>query len=427
MDAMQPDPQPLPPPSISELRAQVNRLEESLRAKNHVLSGRIIHVCHHLPVEIVRVVPAEHLETGILSPPMTPEFKPEDADAKVESHDARWRIHSRAGHTAMVSGMRSLSETHKQVVVAWTGDVMLESMTAPSPRPQQQNTFSALGMNRSPSTQGVGVAPAPSALMPSITPVPEPSAKKVFNGEFNEEEKKQVEKELDRFSVVEGEVEGSLVMKYVPVFAPPEVSRGHYDHFCKKSESGSWPLPVSTPCRLLIVPALWPLFHYLLWLDTTATLPAPDPSWVNYTKMNQLFSEKVAEIYQPGDLIIVHDYHLLLAPKMIREALNPHQHQHGAQNGNGWGALQPSPAGHTEKRKGMDWEGEVTPSQARSPEQEESRLQKLGGFLGNAASNLGQQLGLNGNQVNEIMIGMFMHTPWPSSEIFRCLPSEYSS
>lgn len=178
--------------------------------------------------------------------------------------------------------------------------------------------------------------------------------------------------------------------------------------------------PFSLQEKRLTAIALWPLFHYLLWLDTTATLPAPDPSWKAYTTMNQLFADKVAQIYQPGDLIIVHDYHLLLAPKMIREALGQNQHQHG----NGWGALQPSPAGQTDKRKGMDWEGEVTPSQARSKEQEESRLKKLGGFLGNAASSLGHSLGLENNQVHEIMIGMFMHTPWPSSEIFRCLPSE---
>lgn len=113
---------------------------------------------------------------------------------------------------------------------------MLESMTAPSPRPQQQNTFSALGMSRSPSTQAIG----PTASNPNLAPAPEQrSARKVFNGEFTEDERKEVEKELDRFSVVEGEVEGSLVMKYVPVFAPSEVSRGHYDDFCKKSESRS--------------------------------------------------------------------------------------------------------------------------------------------------------------------------------------------
>lgn len=243
MDAMLPDPEPTAPPSVEEIRAHVLRLEESLKAKNHVLSGRIIHVCHHLPVEIVRVVPAEHLETGILSPPMTPEFKSEDADARTESHDAKWRIHSRAGHTAMVSGMRSLSDTHEQLVVAWTGEVMLQSQTAPSPRPTT-STFSALGMARGNSFQGQnagGIAGGVGAgqgqgLKPDITPVSEPT-KKVFAGEFSEEEKKEVEKELERFTIVESEHEGQARMKYVPVFVPPAMSKGHYEQFCKKSES----------------------------------------------------------------------------------------------------------------------------------------------------------------------------------------------
>jgi trehalose 6-phosphate synthase/phosphatase len=102
----------------------------------------------------------------------------------------------------------------------------------------------------------------------------------------------------------------------------------------------------------------------------------------------KLFAEKVAEIYQPGDLIIVHDYHLLLAPKMIRDALSTN----ATHNGTGG-------------------------------EEEAGKLQKLGEKIGNAASNIGQSLGMKSDKVNEIMIGMFMHTPWPSSEIFRCLPS----
>jgi len=237
MDAMLPDPEPQAPPSVEEIRAHVLRLEESLKAKNHVLSGRIIHVCHHLPVEIVRVVPPEHLETGILSPPMTPEFKSEDADARTESHDAKWRISSRAGHTAMVSGMRSLSDTHEQLVVAWTGEVMLQSQTSPSPRPTT-STFSALGMNRGNSFQGVAAGGiAGGQVKPDITPVPEPAAKKVFAGEFSEEEKKEVEKELERFTIVESEHEGQARMKYVPVFVPPAMSKGHYEQFCKKSKS----------------------------------------------------------------------------------------------------------------------------------------------------------------------------------------------
>jgi trehalose 6-phosphate synthase/phosphatase len=74
------------------------------------------------------------------------------------------------------------------------------------------------------------------ALKPDITPVPEPTAKKVFAGEFSDEEKKEVEKELERFTIVESEHEGQARMKYVPVFVPPAMSKGHYEQFCKKSE-----------------------------------------------------------------------------------------------------------------------------------------------------------------------------------------------
>ena len=168
--------------------------------------------------------------------------------------------------------------------------------------------------------------------------------------------------------------------------------------------------------------ALWPLFHYLLWLDSTATISSPDPLWLHYHKANSLFADKVAEVYRPGDLIIVHDYHLLLAPKMIRERLQVANHP-------SWtvGSVNPSPALHNEKRKGMDWESNHSTPTTDAAGKEKSRLEKLGGFLGTVGSALGSAIGPSGEQkdASEIMIGMFMHTPWPSSEIFRCLPSKW--
>ena len=163
---------------------------------------------------------------------------------------------------------------------------------------------------------------------------------------------------------------------------------------------------------------MWPLFHYLLWLDSTATVPSPDPLWIAYHQANTLFTAKVAEIYRPGDLIIIHDYHLLLAPKMIREALGQLSHSPA-----GWGTVTPSPAGpNDETRKGMDWENNHD-----AKDTEKTRMDKLGGLLKNVGSTLGHQFGLHDHKdQGEIMIGMFMHTPWPSSEIFRCLPSESS-
>lgn len=381
---MHPDPEPAIPPTLEELQSQIQRLEDAHRAKGIPLSGRIIHVIHHLPVEIVRIVPAETLESGVLSPPMTPEFKHEDADATVESADLKWRIHARTAHPALVSGIKSLSDSHDQILVAWTGEVLLQPDTSASPK-ASKTPLPSIASGLAGSTE----APAP-------PPTENPFV--VFGGEFNADEKREVEKELDRFTEVETEMEKGGRLKYLPVFLPPDVSKGHYEGFCKKT--------------------LWPLFHYLLWLDSTATVPSPDPSWLNYHKVNSMFASRVAEVYQPGDLIIVHDYHLLLAPKMIRESLGQVFHPNA-----GWGSAHPSPALHNEKRKGMDWE-----SNGATPRADKSKVEKVGGLLSSVGHALGHQLGVdqphNGSSTPvEVMIGMFMHTPWPSSEIFRCLPT----
>ncbi|KAK6902917.1 trehalose-phosphatase [Kwoniella mangroviensis CBS 8507] len=399
MDSMHPDPAPAPPPSLSDIKAQVARLEAAHKQKGLPLSGRIIHVMHHLPVEIVRIVPAESLEAGgMLSPPMTPEFKPEDVEAKVESADAKWRIHARTAHPALVSGIKSLSDTHDQILVAWTGEVLLQPDTNASPQPPSQATFPSIAQNLLAPFSAHQETPSPTS--PSApTPPPNESPLMVFGGEFNDQEKKEVETELERFTEVEQKFEEGGRLKYLPVFLPPDVSKGHYEGFCKKT--------------------LWPLFHYLLWLDSTATVPSPDPSWLAYHKTNQMFAQRVAEVYKPGDLIICHDYHLLLAPKMIRESLGQVFHPNA-----GWGTAHPSPAAHhANKRFDWDQSQQSTPTNANN---EKSKTEKLGGFLSNVGSALGQHLSVGGEHGAtpvEVMIGMFMHTPWPSSEIFRCLPT----
>lgn len=69
-----------------------------------------------------------------------------------------------------------------------------------------------------------------------------------------------------------------------------------------------------------------------------------------YLRANEAYADKLAEIYQPGDLIWVHDYHLLLLPRIFKSY-----------------------------------------SKATA----------------------------------DAYVGLFVHTPFPSSEVFRCLPSEY--
>lgn len=81
-----------------------------------------------------------------------------------------------------------------------------------------------------------------------------------------------------------------------PIFIDPDIYDSYYNGFSNST--------------------LWPLFHYF-------------PSFVDYRKeyfaaykkCNEIFAQKILEIYQPGDVIWVHDYHLMLLPKLLRERL----------------------------------------------------------------------------------------------------------
>ena len=88
---------------------------------------------------------------------------------------------------------------------------------------------------------------------------------------------------------------------------------------------------------------LWPLFHY-----HPGEITFDEAAWNGYVEANRLFAKAMAKDVQDGDLVWVHDYHLMLLPQMLREE------------------------------------------------------------IGQSKSN--------------VKIGFFLHTPFPSSEIYRILP-----
>ena len=61
---------------------------------------------------------------------------------------------------------------------------------------------------------------------------------------------------------------------------------------------------------------LWPVFH-----NFPSQLKFDAKSWEAYVEANTIFSEAVVARYRPNDLIWVHDYHLMLLPKMLRDKL----------------------------------------------------------------------------------------------------------
>ena len=65
---------------------------------------------------------------------------------------------------------------------------------------------------------------------------------------------------------------------------------------------------------------LYTLFHYKQHEPTDGR--AERLWWADFYKMNQLFADRIMEIYTPGDIIWVHDYHLILLPNILRQRLS---------------------------------------------------------------------------------------------------------
>ena len=83
---------------------------------------------------------------------------------------------------------------------------------------------------------------------------------------------------------------------YHPVFLSKRDIEYYYQGFCNNT--------------------LWPLFHYF----TDYAIYSAD-FWQAYRRVNQLFADVIFDIAQPGDIIWVQDYHLLLLPRLIKERL----------------------------------------------------------------------------------------------------------
>lgn len=95
----------------------------------------------------------------------------------------------------------------------------------------------------------------------------------------------------------EKEFEKRLSSKgYHPVFLSRQNVEGFYHGFCNKT--------------------VWPLFHYFpLYTEYDEDL------WHTYERVNEVFGNTVLEIAKSDDIIWIHDYQLMLLPKLIRERL----------------------------------------------------------------------------------------------------------
>jgi trehalose 6-phosphate synthase/phosphatase len=99
----------------------------------------------------------------------------------------------------------------------------------------------------------------------------------------------------------------------VPVWLADDVEGGDGDIFLK--DQSRW--------RRFAEHELYTLFHYKQHEPTDGR--AERRAWADYYRMNIKFAARILEIYKPGDIVMIHDYHLLLLPSMLRQRV-PHMY-----------------------------------------------------------------------------------------------------
>lgn len=102
---------------------------------------------------------------------------------------------------------------------------------------------------------------------------------------------------LEKIKGKRGEIEERILAENCyPIFLSQYDIENYYYGFCNKT--------------------LWPLFHYFTQYTTYSKNLREA-----YKRVNELFCKTVVKIANPDDIIWVHDYHLMLLPRLIRERL----------------------------------------------------------------------------------------------------------
>lgn len=247
MDSFSADAKPLADVDLGDVRTKIHALEEAHRANGIPLSGRVIHVCHYLPVTATL---ASHATSSLPSPPGTPTSR----TPNVSQSGPRWKLAPRIGHSAMVSGIRSISATHEQVIVGWTGDLYAPT-PAPAASPVPPTIMPGGGEEQKPSApspdysaQTTGVLPPPTILHSES--VSEEDRKALTEQVYASEDVPMEGSEGGAYAHGENEdkAEGAKPIRLVPVWLDDKVAHGHYEGYCKTSECYCYTLFLSFSC-----------------------------------------------------------------------------------------------------------------------------------------------------------------------------------
>ncbi|RXK40693.1 alpha,alpha-trehalose-phosphate synthase (UDP-forming) [Tremella mesenterica] len=193
-----------------------------------------------------------------------------------------------------------------------------------------------------------------------------------------------------------------------PVYLSDELADRHYNGFSNS--------------------ILWPLFHY-----HPGEMNFDAANWLAYREANMRFADVVASMASSGDIIWVQDYHLMLLPMLLRSLISGESAQgemvrrelgrvkEGVDDGVIKDVLHMGTGVADAMDEGLDMLDDVE-------EEGEGLLiktnpgQRRPKYARGMSAFQKQEMVAKSKGKEGIRIGFFLHTPFPSSEIYRILP-----
>ena len=109
----------------------------------------------------------------------------------------------------------------------------------------------------------------------------------------------------------------------IPVHLDQRQFGSYYNGFCNGT---LWPIFHSMSDRAVYSTDYWKVRHYLICINDVRVTRLNE-LLQDYIQVNQLFAAKTLESIQPSDdgkipLVWIHDYHLMLMPSILRQAMS---------------------------------------------------------------------------------------------------------
>lgn len=269
-----------------------------------------------------------------------------------------WKLTSQNGNSALYSALNFLNDNDykdmEQIIVGWTGEITREDILLANI--QKQNN--ELHINSESESESTTINSSNVILNDTNNEI----EKNIANNDNNDEtfyltplQMQNLNDELNNCTNTNTNNDNVQIKN---------VKSAHYEPiWLLRKDQDRW--------RQYAEKILWPTLHYILNpfdIETnssnggsgnisSSSSSEKDNWWYDYVKFNEAYAMKIGEIYQPGDIIWIHDYYLMLLPQLLRMKFN-----------------------------------NITFNTPKETELAQSTL-----------------------------IGYFHHAPWPSYEYFRCL------